>query len=155
MDTLSERAAEKFVSGCNCAQAVVWPFCDEIGLEADAAMRIACGFGGGIAKRQEVCGAVTGGIMVLGMILGEGKEQDRSTTEETYAKGAEFISRFESEHGSYNCLELLDGCDLNTEEGRKRVKDRDLRNETCKACVQTAVEILEEMIKNLSACRGS
>jgi len=150
MDTLSERAAEKFVSGYNCAQAVIWSFCDDIGLEADTALRIACGFGGGVAKRQEVCGAVTGGIMVLGMMLGEGDQQDRSATEETYAKSEEFISRFEAVHGSSNCLQLLDGCDINTEEGRKTMKDLDLRNVTCKACVQTAVEILKEMIKDLS-----
>ena len=92
MDTLSERAAVIFVSGYNCAQGVIWSFCDDIGLEADTALRIACGFGGGVAKRQEVCGAVTGGIMVLGMMLGEGDQQDRSATEETYAKSAEFIS---------------------------------------------------------------
>ena len=145
MDTLSERAAEKFVSGYNCAQAVIWSFSGEIGLTPDTALRIACGFGGGVAKRQEVCGAVTGGIMVLGMILGEGDQQDRSATEETYAKSAEFMSRFEAARGSSNCLQLLDGCDINTEEGRKTVKDLDLRNVTCKACVQTAVEILDEM----------
>jgi len=149
MDTRTERAAEKFVSGYNCAQAVIWSFCDEIGLEANTGLRIACGFGGGVAKRQEICGAVTGGIMVLGMILGEGDQQDRSATEETYAKSEEFISRFEAARGSSNCLELLDGCDLNTEEGRKTVKDLDLRNVTCKACVQTAVEILEDMIENM------
>ena len=149
MDTRTERAAEKFVSGYNCAQAVVWPFCDEIHLDPDTALRIACGFGAGMGKRQEVCGAVTGGIMVLGMMLGEGEDQGRSVTEETYAKSAEFMSRFEAEHGSYNCLQLLQGHDINTEEGRKTVKDLDLRNQTCKACVQTAVEILEKMINDL------
>ncbi len=58
-------------------------------------------------------------------------------------------------HGSSNCLQLLDGCDINTEEGRKTMKDLDLRNVTCKACVQTAVEILEEMKVSIqAAARG-
>jgi len=149
MGTLSERAAEKFVSGYNCAQAVVWPFCDEIGLDPDTARNIACGFGAGIAKRQEVCGAVTGGIMVLGMKLGEDKNQGRSVTEETYARGEEFISRFEAVRGSSNCRQLLDGCDITTEQGRETFAELDLRNQACKACVQTAVEILEEMIKDM------
>ena len=154
MDTLSERAAEKFVSGYNCAQAVIWSFCDDIGLEADTALRIACGFGGGVAKRQEVCGAVTGGIMVLGMILGEGDQQDRSVTEETYARGEEFISRFEAARGSSNCRQLLDGCDITTEQGRETFAELDLRNQACKACVQTAVEIIEEMIKDVPSDDG-
>ena len=146
MSTLSDKATEKFLSGYNCAQAVVWPFCDDINLDSFTARNIACGFGAGIAKRQETCGAVTGGIMVLGMLLGTRGAHDRSVTEETYAKADEFMSRFEAIHGSCNCLQLLDGCDLNTEEGRKTIEDLDLRNKTCKVCVQTAVEILEEII---------
>ena len=149
MSTLSDKATEKFLSGYNCAQAVVWPFCSEINLDSFTARNIACGFGAGIAKRQEVCGAVTGGIMVLGMLLGTRGAHDRSTTEDTYAMSREFMSRFEDMHGSCNCLQLLDGYDLNTDEGKKTVEDLDLRNVTCKRCVQTAVEILEEMIKDL------
>ena len=146
MSTLSDKATEKFLSGYNCAQAVVWPFCDEINLDSFTARNIACGFGAGIAKRQETCGAVSGGIMVLGMLLGTRGAHDRSVTEETYAKADEFMSGFEAIHGSCNCLQLLDGYDLNTNEGRKTIEDLDLRNVTCKRCVQTAVEILEEMI---------
>lgn len=151
MSTLSDKAEEKFLSGYNCAQAVVWPFCDEINLDSFTARNIACGFGAGIAKRQEVCGAVTGGIMVLGMLLGTSGVHDRSVTEETYAKADEFMSRFEAVHGSSNCRQLLDGCDITTEQGHQTFAELDLRNQTCKACVQTAVEILEEMIKDLPA----
>lgn len=149
MSVLSEQAVEQFLSGDNCAQAVIWPFCDEINLDSFTARNIACGFGAGIAKRQETCGAVAGGVMVLGMLLGTRGAHDRTTTEETYAKADEFMSRFEAVHGSCNCLQLLDGHELTTEEGRQAVKDLDLRNKTCRACVQTAVEILEEMIKDL------
>ncbi|MDP6633616.1 MAG: C-GCAxxG-C-C family protein [Phycisphaerae bacterium] len=149
MSALSDMATEKFVSGYNCAQAVVWPFCDEINLDSFTARNIACGFGAGISKRQETCGAVTGGIMVLGMLLGTRGAHDRSTTEETYAMSDEFISRFEEAHGSCNCRELLGGCDLNTEEGREQMKELDLRNKTCKVCVNSAVEILEQIISNL------
>lgn len=47
--------------------------------------------------------------------------------------------------------QLLGGCDLTTEEGRKTLKDRDLLNRTCKACVQTIVTILEKMGKDQSS----
>jgi C_GCAxxG_C_C family probable redox protein len=149
MSTLSDQAAEKFLSGCNCAQSVIVPFCDEIHLDTFTAMNIACGFGAGIAKRQETCGAVAGGVMVLGMLVGTKGTHDRSTTEETYAKAEEFMSRFEAIRGSCNCLKLLEGHELTTEQGRQAVKDLDLRNKTCTACVRTSVEILEEMIKDI------
>ncbi|MDP6046271.1 MAG: C-GCAxxG-C-C family protein [Phycisphaerae bacterium] len=146
MSVLSEQAVEKFLSGFNCAQAVVWPFCDEINLDSFTARNIACGFGAGIAKRQETCGAVTGGIMVLGMLIGTRGAHDRSTTEETYAMSEEFMNRFEQAHGSCNCRQLLDGLEFSTEEGREKIKELDLRNKTCKPCVNNAVEILEQMI---------
>jgi len=150
MSTLSDMAAEKFLSGLNCAQAVVWPFCNDINLDSFTARNIACGFGAGISKRQETCGAVTGGIMVIGMLLGIRGAQDRSTTEDTYEMCNEFMRRFEEIHGSCKCRKLLGGCDLNTEEGRRTMKKLDLRNKTCKVCVQSAVEILEKMIHELT-----
>ena len=146
MKTPSAKATEKFLSGYNCAQAVLWSFCDGFGLDPDTALKIACGFGAGIARRQEVCGALTGGIMVLGLRFGRGEGQDRTATEQTYARSAELIRRFESKHGTCNCRQLLDGCDLATEEGRKSFAERDLLNRTCTPCVQTVVSILEGMI---------
>ena len=145
MTTSSDRATEKFLSGYNCAQSVLWSFSEEVGLEPETALKISCGFGAGIARRQETCGAVTGGIMVLGLRHGRGENQDRTATEETYAKAGELMRRFEARHGTCNCRQLLDGCDLATDEGRRAFKDRDHLNRTCRACVKTVVEILEEM----------
>ena len=146
MSTLGDKAAEAFLSGDNCAQSVVLPFCDEMNMDPFTARNIACGFGAGLAKRQEICGAVSGAVMVLGMLLGTRGSQDRATIEDTYTKADEFMSRFEAVHNTDNCLQLLGGHDLTTEEGRTAIKELDLRNKVCKACVQTAVEILEEMI---------
>lgn len=144
MKTKSDNATEKFLEGYNCAQSVLWAFAKDLHLDPETALKIACGFGAGMARRQEVCGAVTGGIMVLGLRHGRGEKQDRTATEETYAMTEKLMSRFEAKHGSCICRNLLDGCDLTTEEGRKTFKERDLLNTTCKACVQTIVSILEE-----------
>lgn len=147
MKTRSERATEKFLSGYNCAQSVLWTFAEDSHLDLDTALRVACGFGAGMARRQETCGAVTGGIMVLGLRHGRGEAQDRSATETTYAKTQELMRRFEAKHGTCNCRDLLGGCDLATEAGQKQFKERDLLNQACKACVQTVVAILEQMEK--------
>jgi len=134
-----------FLSGYNCAQAVLWSFCDQFNLQPDTALKIACGLGAGMARRQEVCGALTGGILVLGLKYGRGEDQDRTATEETYGKTQDLVRRFEAKHGTCHCRQLLDGCDISTEEGRKAFVDHDLLNRTCKRCVQTVVTILDEM----------
>lgn len=145
MKTRSDKATEKFLSGYNCAQSVLWAFADEVRLEPETALKIACGFGAGMGRRQEVCGAVTGGIMVLGLRHGRGEGQDRAATEETYARTQEFMCCFEAKHGTCNCSLLLGGCDISSEDGRKAFKEGDLHNTICKPCVQTAVTVLEEM----------
>ena len=150
MSKLSDTAVEKFLAGSNCAQSVIIPFCDQIGMAEQTARDVACGFGAGVARRQEICGAVSGGVMVIGMMLGKDADQDRSVVNETYTKSDEFIARFEAVHNTDNCLQLLGGHDLTTEEGRAAIKELDLRNKVCLQCVKTSVEILEEMTKELS-----
>jgi C_GCAxxG_C_C family probable redox protein len=146
MSTRSDVAVQKLLAGYNCAQSTLYPFCDDLGLDCDTALRLSCGFGAGMARRQEVCGAVTGGILALGLRHGRGQQQDKSHTEETYRKVRELTSQFESQHGSCICRTLLHGCDLNTPDGQQSFKQNDLLNKTCKRCVQTAVETLETLL---------
>lgn len=148
MKSRSDMAAEKFLSGYNCAQAVLWSFCDQTGLAPDTALRIATGLGAGISRRQETCGAVAGGILVLGLRHGRGEGQGRSATEDTYVRTCELMRRFEAVYSTCNCRQLLDGCDIGTETGRKEFMDRDLLNRKCKPCVQAVVDILEQMLKD-------
>ena len=145
MKTRSERATEKFLSGYSCAPAVLWAFAADFGLSPDTSLKLACGFGAGLARQQETCGAVTGAVMVLGLRLGRGEGQDRAATEATYAKTLELMRRFEAAHGSCNCRRLLGGCELATEQGHADFLARDLRHTVCAPCVRTAVSILEDM----------
>lgn len=145
MKTRTEVAVEKFLSGYNCAQAVLYSFCDDLHLDKDTALRLACGFGGGMGRKQEVCGTISGGVLAIGSKFGRGEGQDSSFTEATYRRVRELFSRFEAKHGSCTCRALL-GCDLNTPEGHQFVKENDLRNKVCKGCVETVVKTLEEIL---------
>lgn len=118
-------------------------FREESALEEDTALKIACGLGSGMGRKQEVCGAVTGGILVLGMRHGRGSRDERSATEMTYAKARDLMDFFAGRHGSCICRQLLNGCDLSTEAGQKQFKDGDLLNKVCKLCVQTVAEFLD------------
>ena len=146
MTTRSDIAVETFLAGYNCAQAVLYSFCDELGIGADTALRLATGFGAGMARLQGVCGAISGGIIVIGLKHGRGEGQDRSATEETYRRARELFTRFEARHGTCVCRELLGGCDLNTPEGQRSFKENDLPNKTCAGCVRTVVEALEDIL---------
>ncbi|MFA5323007.1 MAG: C-GCAxxG-C-C family protein [Smithella sp.] len=142
----SEQAAAKFVSGFNCAQSVLFSFCDDLSLDKDEALKIACGFGGGMGRKEEVCGAVSGGIMVIGAKYGRGENDERKATEITYAKIRELMNQFAQRHGTYICRELLNGCELTTEEGQKTYLANEYFHKVCKPCVKSVVEILETII---------
>ena len=146
MNSTAETASEKFLSGFNCAQSVLWTFAPRLGLDPDTALKIACGFGAGMGRREEVCGAVTGGIMALGLKCGRGEAEDRSVMENAYAKTQELMRRFEAAHGTCNCRQLLGGCDLTTDAGRTEFKKRDMLRQKCEPCVRTVCDILEDLL---------
>lgn len=141
-----EIAEAKFLEGYNCAQSVVYSFSDELGIDKNLALKLACGFGAGMGRKEEVCGAVSGGILVIGIKYGRGENQDRSLMEHTYQKTCELVDRFVIKHGSVNCRKLLGGCDLTTYEGQKDFKEKDLFNTVCNKCVCNVVEIIEDML---------
>ena len=144
--TKSERAISKFAGGYNCAQSVFFAFLEDLEIDQDTALKVASGFGGGMGRQGEVCGAVTGGIMALGAKHGRGEKEDPTAADVTYAKTREFMAQFASKHGSCLCRELLNGCDLATEEGQAAFREKDLKNKVCTPCVQSAVEMVEKMM---------
>ena len=146
MPTHQDSALDKFASGYNCAQAVLFAFAPELGVDPDTALRLACGFGGGIARRQEVCGAVSGGVLAIGLKHGRGEGQDKALTADTYARVRELLSSFETVHGTHVCRELLGGCDLATPEGQQQFHGSDLPTRICQPCVKTVVAALERLL---------
>jgi C_GCAxxG_C_C family probable redox protein len=151
MKSKREAATEKFLAGYNCAQAVLHAFSETFELEPDTALKLACGLGAGMARRGEVCGGVTGGILVLGLRYGRGGQDDRSFTDRTYQKTQELMAGIDRRHGSCRCRELLRGCDLTTAEGQAQFKQQDLLHKTCLPCVQSVVELLEGLLEESSS----
>src|SRR5512145_59908 len=70
MNTKTEKAIETFRGGYNCAQAVLTAYSDELKFDREMAINVSCGFGGGMGRMQEKCGAVTGSFMVLSIYAG-------------------------------------------------------------------------------------
>lgn len=103
----SDAAVARYTSGFTCASAVFSTFSDELGLDGDTAKKIACGFGAGISITGNICGAVFGAILAIGLKYGKVQAGDAAATEKTRALVREFIREFTARNGSVNCTELL------------------------------------------------
>jgi C_GCAxxG_C_C family probable redox protein len=146
MKTRSDIAISKFLEEYNCAQSVFYSFSKDLQIDENIALKTACGLGAGMGRKGEVCGAVTGGIMVIGAKYGRGKNDDRTAKEATYSKTSELMDRFSEKHGTYICRKLLGGCELTTVEGQRHFKENDFLNKICVPCVKSIVEILEDIL---------
>ena len=100
-------ARRNFEEGYNCCQSVVLAFAPETGLSADTAALLAAGLGGGVSRLREVCGAVSGAAVVLGMLHGSVNPLDQEAKTALYAEVQELAVEFERRNGSYICRDLL------------------------------------------------
>ncbi len=139
-----EDAISYFKDKYNCAQSILGPFSVQYGLDKNTALKLATGFGGGMAGFGRTCGAVSGAYMVIGLKHGMGIKDDIKLTEKTYHLIQEFSNRFQKIHGSVICKELL-GCDINTPEGKQYISQNQLFEKNCLQYVKNAAEILEDI----------
>lgn len=100
-------AAELFLKGHNCAQAVVMAFSDVTGLDEKFSARMASSFGGGMGRMREVCGAVSGMLMVAGLLYGYDTFDDDVVKKAHYALVQELAGQFREQVGSIVCREIL------------------------------------------------
>ena len=146
MNSHTDAAASAFAQGLSCSQAVFSAYAAEHGLDRDAALKVAAGFGGGMGRMAQTCGAVTGAYMVIGLKHGAVSGQDQDAKQKTYRLVREFAERFHARNGSVVCRELL-GCDISTPEGFEKMRALGLHEKVCTKLVRDACEILDEMLK--------
>lgn len=140
----SENAEDLFLSGYNCAQSVVLSFADDLKFSKELAQKMAAGFGGGMGKQQETCGAVTGAIMVLGLLKGEEVNNNDELKASAYGAVKDLTRDFVAVYKTTQCRELI-GCDLNTPEGSAKFKEEKIMENVCSGCVKKAVQIVESL----------
>jgi C_GCAxxG_C_C family probable redox protein len=140
-----ERVQFLFGQGFSCSQAVLAAYAPRLGLEREKALRLAQGFGAGMARLGETCGAVTGAIMVIGLKYGKVRAADAASKEKTYQLAREFMDRFRSRHGSLRCKVLL-GHDIGSVRGQEKIKRLGLHHNLCPKFIRTAAGILEKIL---------
>jgi C_GCAxxG_C_C family probable redox protein len=115
-----------FRQGFSRSQAVIAVFAGDFGLERDTALKIAQGFGGGISLTDEICGALSGAVIVIGLRYGRTKAEDIAAKDRTYAAVQKFMSQFKERHnGETSCTRLV-GSTFQTRHNLLRQKGRRL-----------------------------
>jgi C_GCAxxG_C_C family probable redox protein len=140
----AERAAAFFDADNNCAEAVLRTFAEDLEIEATV-VPLATGFGGGMGRDGDVCGALSGAIMVLGLRFGRLEGDDREAKELCYEKVRLLRARFREACGALNCRDLV-GVDLRTDEGRQKMQDEGLDISVCRRCVREVAHIAAELL---------
>ena len=136
-------ANDRFAQGFNCAQAVLSAFAAQAGISEESALRLASPFGGGIARQGQVCGALTGALMALGLQRGNSTPQGK---DETYRISQEFVQDFQERHGAILCRGLV-GFDISTPEGLQAAREGKVFARVCPGLVNGAADMLAEILK--------
>ena len=147
-EQISKKAGELFSQGYNCAQAVVGAWADAAGLDRDTALRLSCGFGGGMGRMREVCGAVSGAVMVLNWRFGYTDGTDQSAKGDIYKIIQDFAARFKQENGfdSIVCRELLGLPGASSPKPAPRTNEY-YKKRPCKELVELSAGLLGEFIE--------
>ena len=138
-----EKAAQFFLSGYNCAQSVAMAFADKLGMEEKQAAKIASGFGGGFGRLREVCGAVSGMVMVASYLYGyDAPNQEKQAA--CYQMIQDLAGKFEAENGSIICREILKNPPSDPTPSPRTAEYYAQR--PCARMVMSATQILEDYI---------
>jgi C_GCAxxG_C_C family probable redox protein len=145
----ADEAVKIFSTGITCSASVFSVFARDLNLEEKTARKIACGFGAGISRTGNICGAVSGAIMVIGLKYGKADIGDDAATEKTRALARQFMQEFTKRNGSVSCTDLL-GYNLSIQDEYDAAAKERLFKTRCPAYVRDAADILERMLQKES-----
>lgn len=131
--------------GLNCSQSVLSAYSDILNFDKELALSVSCGFGAGMGRLQETCGAVTGAYMVFGIYCSGIFKDNGDRKAQSYLMIQAFNKQFIKKHKATDCGSLLN-CDLKTEQGQQFFRDEDLMETVCKACIRDAIQLINAQI---------
>lgn len=128
--------------GLYCAEKVLSEIATKHSINSPLIPRIATGLCSGMARTCGPCGALTGGILALNLILG--RDDKNQTVERNYAAVQELVEQFDESHGSTQCKDLL-GCDLGTVEGQQKYNNEQL-GQRCHKFSENCIQLVEKIL---------
>jgi len=141
-----ERAEALFKEGYNCAQSVFAAFSEDLGMDFETALKLSSSFGGGMGRLREVCGAVSGMFMVVGIKYGYSNTKDAEAKSNHYRLIQELAQKFKEQNGSIICRELL-GLDHQSDSPVPDARSENYyKKRPCVELVRCAAEILDNIM---------
>lgn len=140
----AEQAAQYFLDGYNCAQSVTMAFSDITGMDKTAAAKLAAGFGGGFGRLREVCGAVSGMVMVANQLYGYDAPNPEAQ-KQCYTMVQQLVQEFQAQTGSMICREILKNPPSDPAPTPRTAEFYQQR--PCARMVMVATQVLEDYIQ--------
>lgn len=136
---------QTYSKGFNCAQSVLTTYAEDLDLPKDLALKMTSGLAAGIGFKGELCGAVLGAYLTIGLKYGRVVAEDDLAKETTYFKMREFDKLFIEKHGSIHCRKLLKG-NVNNQEQLDEITVKGYFEKACPVFVHTACQTIDEII---------
>ena len=138
----ANRAVDLHVGGFNCAEAVYLGVLNALGIDSDEmlAVSVATGLGAGIGRTGRTCGALTGGVLALGLLFGRDEPGAVAAYARTCQLVQEAFDQFESRFGSTECHQLS-GYDFTSDIDWKAFAGDTCRKRKCLGYVGAAASI--------------
>ena len=147
MGTKANKAKELFKEGYNCSQSVLGAFCDELGLDLENAVKMASSFGGGMGRLREVCGAVSGLFLAVGLKYGYTSPADSERKSKQYELIQQLAEEFKEKNGSIICRELLNVGEKKESHIPEKRTESYYKKRPCVELVGDAAELFEKLLK--------
>ena len=153
--TLTDRAKLNFNSDYNCAESVLLALSQRIHSQSRIVQRIipriATGFGGGMARNGDTCGALVGGIMAIGLAFG--RDNSKQSRDTCYLATNQLYRDFVKEFRSCKCRELI-GVNLNTARGIQ-IYSKKIHYERCNPIVTWVTKRTNQIVQKHRHHRNS
>jgi len=138
-----QRSMKYVDEGFLCVEAVLKTLADLKGLQSEYIPAIASGMAAGVARTSQICGAVTGAILGLGLWFG--RSEPVQSERRPYWYSREFIERWNTTHPNTNCTGML-GVDLDTSEGYAEFGKENMWENKCKRYIREAVGLAYDIL---------
>ena len=139
-----DKAMARFGADYNCAQSVFMTFLEHKGLGFKEAVHVAAGLGGGVGLQGKTCGAVTGGVLAIGVLNGQKISNLGDSKNDTYGLTIRFLKKFKKEFSTQMCSDLI-GIDISDPKQLQAALDSGHFQKLCPKFVEGAIRILLEM----------
>lgn len=146
MSERTENARKLFYEGYNCSQAVFASYADLFGIDQKTALTLSAGFGGGCGRQRELCGAVSGAVMIIGLKYGSADGADKNEKKRCYEKVREFTDEFKKTNPSIVCRELLAGTGADSGSEPEERSQQYYKKRPCAQIVEDSAMALENTI---------